>query len=378
MPCDSVHAYFAGMNGLTFLAPVSFLADFYPFSETRDAQDLMWGGRTLGQQWASQIPGPRALNPLWIPSPESVRLVRSLAPGTGWTHAGEPLAEHPHEGTSTRWSPVPVTPDVITRPTDLFLRCGEALEADWEGTAEAWGAVAERDWPAHVTVIGPADQLRAHPTARALACTFNTETGPIVLGPNVEVQEGAHLRGPLALGAGTVVKMACRIAGPSAFGPECRLGGELSNVVMHGYSNKGHDGFLGNSVLGSWCNLGADTNSSNLKSNYSPVRIWHHGKQAFEETDLQFCGVLMGDHAKCSINTMFNTATTVGTAAQVIGSGFPPKHVPSFSWGGADGFEAYDFERFERTAEAVMARRNVVPTADDRVRWAAAHRAAQG
>jgi UDP-N-acetylglucosamine diphosphorylase/glucosamine-1-phosphate N-acetyltransferase len=366
------------MNGLTFLTPATFAVDFYPFSETRDAADLLWGGRTLGEQWAGQIPSPRTLNPLWIPSPESVELVRSLAPGTGWTHQGEALAEHPLSDSPTRWLPLPTAPDVLTRPTDLFLRCGEALSADWERTAEAWGAVAERDWPVHVTVIGPTDRLRAHPSARALACTFNTEAGPIVLGPGVEVQEGAHLRGPLALGAGTVVKMACRIAGPSAFGPECRLGGELSNVVMHGYSNKGHDGFLGNSVIGSWCNLGADTNSSNLKSNYSPVRIWHHGKQAFEQTDLQFCGLLMGDHAKCSINTMFNTATTVGTAAQVIGSGFPPKHVPSFSWGGAEGFDAYDFERFVRTAEAVMARRNLEPTADDRVRWAAAHQAAQG
>lgn len=361
------------MNGLTFLAPAQYATDFYPFADGRDAQDLLWGGRTLGEQWAGQIPFPVAINPLWIPSRTAFDFVAALLPGEGWNHGGTLLAQRPGTGAPLPPQQLPTPPDLIVHPTDLFTRCGEAILADWEQTADAWGAHPAPFLPDHVITIGPPNRLRIAEGCRALACTFNVETGPIVLGPGVEVQEGAHLRGPLVLGAGTVVKMGSRISGPTATGAECRLGGEISNSVLHAYTNKGHDGFLGNSVLGSWCNLGADTNTSNLKSNYSPVRIWHAGRQAFEETGLQFCGVLMGDHAKSSINTMFNTATTVGMASQIFGAGFPPKHIPPFSWGGASGFERYEYERFLRTAEAVMARRDQRPSAADHRRWRAAY-----
>ena len=358
------------MNELHFLAPDAFPTDFYPFADTRNAEDLIWGGRTLGEQWKELLSGqiqPRlAVNPCWVPSEGAAERILSLAPGTGWSHSGERMAECASDEMPTIWHELPTVPDRILRPTDLFTRCAEAIEADWRRAAAAWGATVRTDWPAHVTVIGPPERLLAASTARALACSFNTEAGPIVLGPGVEIQEGAHLRGPLLIGAHTVVKMACRMAGPSAIGPECRLGGELSNVVIHGYTNKGHDGFLGNSVLGSWCNLGADTNCSNLKSNYSPVRLWNQATRAYDPTDLQFCGVLMGDHAKTSINTMFNTGTTVGAAVQVIGAGFPPKHIPAFSWGGPERFEPYDFDRFVATAEAVMARRNLKPSGLER------------
>ncbi len=365
------------MQRIHFFQPADFANAFYPFSENRPAEELMWGGRSLGAQWAERLSeaDPQqqwAVNPLWVPSDATVVQASQLAVGKGLTVMGEPLVERRGAGQTTDWTEAAPNPDLLAHPTDLFLRCGEAIAADADRAARAWGAV-QREWPPHVTVLGDAGQIQAAPTAQARACTFNTESGPIVLGPGVDIQEGAHLRGPLLIDRGTVVKMGTRLSGPSAIGPECRLGGELSNVVLHGFSNKGHDGFLGNSVLGSWCNLGADTNSSNLKSNYSPIRLWSAEAQDFVDSGLQFCGLLMGDHAKSGINTMFNTGTTVGTGAQVFGPGFPPKHIPAFSWGGAEGFVPYELPRFLATARAVMARRGLELSEEAAAALAALH-----
>jgi UDP-N-acetylglucosamine diphosphorylase/glucosamine-1-phosphate N-acetyltransferase len=178
--------------------------------------------------------------------------------------------------------------------------------------------------------------------------------------------EGCMLRGPVALGEGAVLKMGAKIYGASAFGPECRVGGEVSNSVLQGYSNKGHDGFLGNSVLGEWCNLGADTNTSNLKNTYGAVQAYSYATDGQVDTGLQFCGLVMGDHSKSGINTMFNTGTVVGVAANVFGSGFPPKHVPSFVWGGAEGFSEHTLSKAMETAQRVMERRHVPLTAVDK------------
>ncbi len=191
------------------------------------------------------------------------------------------------------------------------------------------------------------------------AAVLNAEDGPIYLGKNSVVQEGALIKGPFALCEGSTVNMGGKMRGDSTIGPYSKVGGEVSNSVIFGYSNKGHDGFMGNTVLGEWCNLGADTNTSNLKNNYENVKLWNHTQNDFVNTGLQFCGLMMGDHSKCSINTMFNTGTVVGVSANIFGDGFPDKFVPSFAWGGTNGYTTYQLNKALETAEKVMARRNI-------------------
>jgi len=188
--------------------------------------------------------------------------------------------------------------------------------------------------------------------------TLNTTNGPIYIGKDAEVMESSNLRGPLAIGEHAVIKMGAKIYGPSSFGPYCKVGGEVNNSAMLGYSSKAHDGFLGNSVIGEWCNLGADTNTSNLKNTYDIVRIWNYQQESFVSTGLQFCGLVMGDHSKSSINTMFNTGTVVGVNVNIFGTGFPRQFVPSFSWGGPSGYKKYNFNKSVEVAKRVFARRD--------------------
>lgn len=196
--------------------------------------------------------------------------------------------------------------------------------------------------------------------------TLNTQTGPIYIDKNAEIMEGAMIRGPFSLGEYATVKMGAKIYGATTVGPHCKVGGELSNVVFFAYSNKGHDGFLGNSVIGEWCNFGADTNCSNLKNNYSNIKLWNYQHHTFMNTNLQFCGLIMGDHSKCSINTMFNTGTIVGVSANIYGSEFHRNFIPSFYWGSRSVSKEYDFESACKTAELMMQRRNLHFTDEDR------------
>jgi len=215
-------------------------------------------------------------------------------------------------------------------------------------------------------VIGPIQNLFVEPGVKMECCTLNLSTGPIYIGANVEVMEGGMLRGPLSIGPDSVVKMGTKIYGPTTIGPGCRVGGEVSRSIMLANSNKGHDGFLGDAVLGEWCNLGADTNNSNLKNNYSEVKLWDYETERFEKTGQQFVGLIMGDHAKCGINTMFNTGTVVGVFANVFGAGYPRNFVPDFAWGGPDGgYRTYKLPEAYTTATAVMARRQTVFTEFD-------------
>src|SRR5690606_955560 len=194
---------------------------------------------------------------------------------------------------------------------------------------------------------------------------LNTTNGPVYVGTEAEIMEGAMVRGPLALAEHAALKMGAKVYGASSFGPHCKVGGEVSNSIFIGYSNKGHDGFLGNSVIGEWCNLGADTNSSNLKNNYGKVKVYSYEKQDMVQTDVQFLGLLMGDHAKSGINTMFNTATVVGESANIIGAEFPPKYIPSFAWGAAPEIK-FDLQKVFETAENMMQRRGIALTAADK------------
>ena len=207
------------------------------------------------------------------------------------------------------------------------------------------------------TVLG--NDIFVEEGAVAECSTFNTLQGPIYLGKNSQVWEGCHIRGSFALCNNSQVKMGAKIYGKTTIGPFSRVGGEINNAVIWGYSSKGHEGYLGNSVMGQWCNIGADSNNSNLKNNYAEVRLWDYEKENFRKTGLQFCGLIMADHAKCAINTMFNTGTVVGVSANIFGAGFPRNFIPDFAWGGAHGFEEYALSKMLETATLVFERRDM-------------------
>lgn len=247
----------------------------------------------------------------------------------------------------------------VNYPWDIFRLNGQEIRQDFELITHNRTSPQLSD--PYTKIYG--DQLFIEEGAIVKDATLNTETGPIYIGRNAEVQEGAVIRGPFALCEHSVINMGAKIKGDSTVGPYSKVGGELSNSVIFGYSNKGHEGFLGNSVLGEWCNLGADTNNSNLKNNYANVKMWDFATNRFKDTGLQFCGLIMGDHSKCGINTMFNTGTTVGVSANIFGDGFPRNIIPSFAWGGASGFTTYQTSKAFETAELVMRRRNK-PLAD--------------
>lgn len=238
--------------------------------------------------------------------------------------------------------------------TDIFSKNEAALIADFNLITT--GRTSQK-LSATNTLIG--NDIFVEEGAKVEAAILNSTTGPIYIGKNAELMEGSIVRGGLAVCEGGVLKLGSKIYGATTIGKYSKVGGEVNNSVIQDYSNKGHDGFLGNSVIGEWCNLGADTNTSNLKNNYAEVKLWSYQKEKFEGTGLQFCGLIMGDHSKCGINTMFNTGTTVGVSANIFDSGFPPKLVPSFSWGGSNGFDTYKIEKMFEVANVVMNRRGV-------------------
>ena len=208
------------------------------------------------------------------------------------------------------------------------------------------------------TFIG--DNIFAEEGSEAECSTFNSKNGPVYLGYNSQVWEGCHIRGSFALCDNSQIKMGAKIYGQTTIGPHSRVGGEINNAVIWCYSSKGHEGYLGNSVMGQWCNIGADSNNSNLKNNYAEVKLWDYSTEHFRKTGLQFCGLIMADHAKCGINTMFNTGTVAGVSANIFGAGFPRNFIPDFAWGGAHGFETYSLHKMFETTEKVYERRNMV------------------
>lgn len=243
----------------------------------------------------------------------------------------------------------------IKNTWDLFSFNDIALKADFELITE--GRISQ-PIPDGVRYLNK-ENIFIEEGAEILFSVLNASKGPIYIGKDTLIMEGALIRGPFALGERSVVKMGAKIYGATTIGPFCTVGGEVNNSILSGYSNKGHDGFLGNSVLGEWCNIGSDTNNSNLKNNYSEVRLWNYETENFSKTGLQFCGLIMGDHSKCGINTMFNTGTVIGVSANIYGSNFPRNFIPSFSWGGAAGFSTYQMEKVIETATLVMKRREV-------------------
>ncbi|HSQ45636.1 MAG TPA: GlmU family protein [Lutibacter sp.] len=243
----------------------------------------------------------------------------------------------------------------IKNTWDLFSFNDVALKSDFELITE--GRISQ-PIPDGVRYVNK-ENIFIEEGAEILFSVLNASSGPIYIGKDALVMEGSLIRGPFALGERSVVKMGAKIYGATTIGPYSTVGGEINNCILSGYSNKGHDGFLGNSVLGEWCNIGADSNNSNLKNNYSEVRLWNYETENFAKTGLQFCGLIMGDHSKCGINTMFNTGTVIGVSANIYGSNFPRNFIPSFSWGGAAGFSTYQMDKVTETATLVMKRREV-------------------
>jgi UDP-N-acetylglucosamine diphosphorylase/glucosamine-1-phosphate N-acetyltransferase len=244
-------------------------------------------------------------------------------------------------------------PVIIKYPEDIFRKNDAELRKDFKLLTKGRKSASVSSTN---TIIG--NDFFAEEGAIADCSTFNTTNGPIYLSANTEVWEGTHIRGPFVICEHSQVKMGAKIYGATTVGPYCRVGGEINNAVIWGYSSKGHEGYLGNAVVGEWCNIGADSNNSNLKNNYDEVKLWDYTSQRFRKTGLQFCGLIMADHSKCAINTMFNTGTVVGVSANIFGAGFPRHFIPDFSWGGPQGYETYSIKRMFETAEKVFARRD--------------------
>lgn len=373
--------------------------DFYPLTLTRPIAELRCGMLTIREKWLKLL---KADNISWfsekhlsgkfalklqsdnvlidsriLPTTDLVKQIKGLLHNQALvfgetcvairvdasllTEAVYPAEPGTFIDSNTRVIEVSSEPFRLDKLTQLFTANGSFIESDYKLLTK--GKKSEKLNSTN-TVIG--DQLFVKGDVKANCSIFNTETGPIFIDKGAEVMEGCMLRGPLYIGKGAVVKMGAKIYGPTTIGPECRVGGEVGNSVLQGYSNKGHDGFLGNSILGEWCNLGADTNTSNLKNNYSEVKIWNYSKKELSGSGLQFCGLLMGDHSKAAINTQFNTGTTVGVMANVFSAGFPEKYIPSFSWMGEGTNDKYRIDRALSLAEDVMHRRHVEITEADK------------
>ena len=253
-------------------------------------------------------------------------------------------------------------PVIISERWHLYEKNREVLVADFKLITA--GRTSEELSTTNL-VIGDENLIFLEEGAVVEGAILNTKTGPIYIAKDAEIMEGSIVRGPLAMNEHSALKLGTKIYGAVTLGPHCKVGGEVNNAVFQAYSNKGHDGFVGNSLIGEWCNLGADTNTSNLKNNYGFVSTYSYETNKEESTDIQFMGICMGDHSKCGINTMFNTATVVGVSANIFGSGFPAKFIDSFSWGGADGIQTFKFEKAIEYSNNMMQRRDLQLTEDE-------------
>lgn len=335
--------------------PVDYLREKYPVGLTTDDEALFIAGNML-------------------PDREFVSRVEALPLGSALVCSGECIAFRGSFGDfqDGNWKAINMEnePRRLKYVFDIFRHNGEEIKQDFELITAGRESICPNET---VTVLGDIRDSSGNPMlfieegAQVDCAILNLKNGPIYIGKDAEVMEGAVIRGPFALCEHAVVKMGAKIYGDTTFGPYCKIGGEVSNAVVFGFSNKAHDGYLGNAVIGEWCNLGAGANSSNLKNDYSKIRIWNYAQQRFMRTDLQFCGLIMGDHSKAGINTMFNTATVVGVGVNLHGGGFPRQFIPSFQTGSPEGgFTDVSIDKFMEVAGKVMARRNLVLNDTDR------------
>lgn len=359
-----------------------------PLTYTKPVADLRIGILTIREKWEKWLESTTTtvtedylskkfpmvemevnimINGSVLPSEKLVKRIQKLKPAQALYKEGELLAfyvkENEEVDLDTFESIEYGGPTIQIRHNwDLFSNNGEALEADFDLITKGRKSAPI---PNTVQCINKERIFLEQDVAIDFAI-LNASKGPIYIGEHAEVQEGSMIRGPFAMGAHSVVKMGAKVYGPTTLGPKSKVGGEVNNVILSGYCSKGHDGYLGNAVIGEWCNLGADTNNSNLKNNYAQVKIWEYSQERFVNSGLQFCGLIMGDHSKCGINTMFNTGTIIGVSANIFGSNFPRNFIPSFSWGGAAGFITYTLNKADETTELVMNRKNEKYTDEDR------------
>ena len=356
-----------------------------PFTFTRPVADIRVGILSLRQKWEHFLGTSTStltqtylnkkfplrveqenvlINASVFPNAEMARQIKNLKPGEALVHDDVLIAMGMHASEIEHFSEQTPTGIAIEGSLkqlkhvwDIYALNHEAIEEDFK-----WLTRGRKSEPLSPTnfIQGNPELIFIEPGAKVEFAFLNTHDGPIYIGKEAIVMEGAKIRGPFALGDHAQIKMDAKIYGGTTVGPFSKVGGEVSNSVIFGYSNKGHDGFLGNSVLGEWCNLGADTNISNLKNTYEPVKLWSYAEQHFVQTGQQFCGLMMGDHSKCGINTMFNTGTVVGVNANIFGDGYQRNFIPSFSWGGKNKLSHYQLKKAYQVAAAVFARRNKV------------------
>lgn len=341
-----------------------------PFTFTRPVAEIRVGILTITEKWKkrgfncgfatqdylrAKFPGNQAsleVNGALCPNDELINAIKALSAGEELVSSETILAKHSGGGKQVAYSGAFI---LIQHTWDIFTENRNQIIADFELITA--GRTSQEISDPHTIVYGK-ENLFIEEGASIRAAIINAENGPVYIGKKAQVHEGSIISGAFALCEGSHVNMGAKIKGDTTIGPHSKVGGEIGNSVVFGYSNKGHDGYMGNSVLGEWCNLGADTNTSNLKNNYAMVKLWDYSTGRFADTGLQFCGLMMGDHSKCGINTMFNTGTVVGVGANIFGAGYPRNFVPSFSWGGATGFVTFQLRKFAEVAEAVMHRRN--------------------
>ncbi len=297
----------------------------------------------------------------FLPSQQLLKAIQDLKQGEAIFLEDKAVAYRTknakEEFDSSMYTVVNYTEDIfsVDFTWDIFSKNGEALQADFDLITKGRKSAPISDTN---RLIAP-ENIFLEEGAKAEHSILNASKGPIYIGRNAEIWEGCLVRGALALCENAVVKMGAKMYGPTTIGPYGKVCGEVNNSVIFGYSSKGHDGYLGNAVLGEWCNIGADSNNSNLKNNYAKVRLWNYATEKFDHTGLQFCGLMMGDHSKTAINTMLNTGTVIGVNSNIYVPGFPRNFVPSFSWGGASGFTTYMPKKAFEAAEVMMARRGV-------------------
>lgn len=255
-------------------------------------------------------------------------------------------------------------PVILRRAYDIFLNNSLIIKEDFDRLTH--GRLSATI-PTNATVIGDTSQIFIEEGASVEGACLNTKQGPIYIGHNVEIMEGACVRGPFAACHDAKVRIGAKVYGGTTLGPHCKIGGEVESTVMIGYSNKAHDGFLGDAVIGEWCNIGGGTTASNLKNDYSEIKLWDYVERRFVRTGLQFCGLIMGDHSKTGVNCMINTATVLGVGVNIHGSGFPRPFVASFQEGSSNaGFKDVPLKTFYSIAQRVMARRGMELTQVDK------------
>ena len=368
------------MNYILFDGPVRNA--LLPFTFTRPVADILIGIMTIRQKWEMRLGSTITtitedylsvkfpmvemeenvmINAAYLPNDALAEMVSDLKENQAIFKGDDVIAffttENQEEVDFDSYEIIQYNDDSITveHTWDIFSKNDAAIREDFYFLTEDRKS---QPIPKSVNTIAP-ENIFIEEGAKLEFVTLNASTGPIYIGKNTEIMEGSVIRGPFALCENASVKLNAKVYGATTVGPGSRIGGEVKNSILFANSNKGHDGFLGDSVLGEWCNIGADSNNSNLKNNYEEVKLWSYETEGFAKTGLQFCGLMMGDHSKCGINTMFNTGTVIGVSANIFGSGFPRNFVPSFSWGGAAGFTTYVTKKAFETAKLVMGRRNI-------------------